>query len=369
MREVPVTSSPLGIALLLLLAGGCAERGAVEIAEHADSHTASPNIAFPAKPLVKHSRIAVNDIQLHIAEAGHGPLVIFLHGFPELWYSWRNQLPVIAAAGYLAVAVDMRGFGASDIPTEIDAYDATQLCADVTGVMDHFGVETAVLVGHDWGAAVTAYCARLFPSRYRGMVTMSVPYGAPPSDTPPLQRMAERHGEDFFYMLYFQTDEAEAELNNRTRELFEKMMVGPGAAREDPVNSSNLSDTGGLLDRIGYPKDRPTWFSQESLNYYIDVYEKTGFLGGLNYYRSLDRNWLILRESNNITMDRPAIFIGGEKDFLLSNRSKSELEDAMRTVTPNITAYVLAEAGHWIQNERAGEVNRLLIDYLDSLEE
>jgi pimeloyl-ACP methyl ester carboxylesterase len=180
--------------------------------------------------------------------------------------------------------------------------------------------------------------------------------------------LQERYRKNFFYMLYFQTEAAEAELASRTRELFEKILADPGVMREDPVITSSLASDGGWLDRIGYPKSRPGWLPAEALDYYVAVFERSGFSGGLNYYRNLDNNWRILRESETHTMNAPAVFIGGQRDFLLGKRTAGELEDAMRTITPSITAYVLPETGHWLQNERPAEVNKILIDYLSTLD-
>ena len=147
-------------------------------------------------------------------------------------------------------------------------------------------------MGHDWGAAVTWYCAQLHPERYRGMVTMSVPYGGPGSETPPLQRLRKSFGENFFYMLYFQDDAAELELNSRTRELFEKFFGSFGAAREKPIITDSHAKAGGLLDRIGAPKQPPLWISANEIDYFVTVFRQTGFRGGLNYYRNLDRTWI-----------------------------------------------------------------------------
>ncbi len=335
-----------------------------EPAEDTAVSAASAKPDYPAIPGAKHSVIDVNNIKIHVAEMGEGPLVLLLHGFPELWYSWRNQLPALADAGYHAVAFDLRGFGGTSAPPNVEAYRVDNQCGDIAGLIDYFGSENAVVVGHDWGAAVTFYCAQIIPEKYRGMVTLSVPYAASTSETPPLTRLRESYGENFFYMLYFQMDEAEAELNARTRELFEKLMVTPGTPREEAVIKSSRADAGGFLDRIGYPKAKPEWMSDEELDFYVKEYERTGFRGGLNYYRSLDANWAVLRELGPQQLLAESIFIGGEKDFLLGGKSKEELEKGMRTVTPNITAYVLPDTGHWIQNERASEVNAILLGYL-----
>ena len=162
---------------------------------------------------IEHRTIETNGIRMRIAEAGSGPHVLLCHGFPESWYSWRHQLRAFADAGYHAVAPDMRGYGRTDAPNEIEAYDVMDLCGDVTGVIEAFDEESAVLVGHDWGAAVAWYCALLEPERFTALITMSVPWG-PKADRSPLTRLRESYGENFFYMLYFQEPGiAEAELD------------------------------------------------------------------------------------------------------------------------------------------------------------
>jgi pimeloyl-ACP methyl ester carboxylesterase len=179
--------------------------------------------------------------------------------------------------------------------------------------------------------------------------------------------MRARHGENFFYMLYFQEQAAERELNARTRELFEKLFTSPGTPRENPLIRDPLASAGGFLDRIGKPLQPAEWISPSQLDYFVDVYSRTGFLGGLNYYRSFDLTWEILRKSESRVLEAPAMFIAGEKDFLLQGRGEEELAAGMKTLTPNVAVHLLADAGHWVQQEKPAEVNRILLAFLRSL--
>ena len=327
--------------------------------------------ASPARPpiaggAVEHKMIDVNDVTLHVAEIGDGPLVILLHGFPELWYSWRRQLPALAEAGFKAVAPDMRGFGESSIPSSVDAYDAVDQCGDITGLMDYYGVEQAVVVGHDWGSAAAFYCAQFQPERFRALVTVSVPYG-PQGETPPLTSLRANFGENFFYMIYFQSDAAQAELEGRTRELFEKLFVSPGSPREPRTVTSPLASAGGWLDRIGAPKSPPDWIAPEEVDYFVQSFERTGFLGGLNYYRNLDRSWELLREAGPKQMPRPALFISGTREFSIAGRTPENLHAAMSAVTPDMEVRMIPDGGHWIMDEKTQAFNAILIDFLNDL--
>ena len=184
---------------------------------------------------IAHRTLATNGISLHIAEAGSGPLVVLLHGFPESWYSWRHQLPALAAAGFHAVAPDMRGYGRSEAPPEVESYDQVALAADVAGLVEALGERDAVVVGHDWGAPVAWHTALLHPDRCRAVAALSVPYRGR-SPEPPLAGLKKIYGERFFYMLYFQTPGvAEAELEADVRVALRKFIYG--ASGEAPDNA------------------------------------------------------------------------------------------------------------------------------------
>ncbi|MEE9132945.1 MAG: alpha/beta hydrolase [Gemmatimonadota bacterium] len=316
------------------------------------------------------SYVRVNGIRVRIAEQGKGPLVLMIHGFPESWYSWRHQLRALAAAGYRAVAPDMRGYGGTDAPAEVEAYDILDLCGDVTGLLDALGEEKAVLVGHDWGAVVAWYCALLEPARFTALVAMSVPWG-PRADGPPLPRLRRLYGENFFYMLYFQEPGvAEAELDADPRGLLSRFFTAPDTPREPPRITDPRANAGGLIGRLGAPRELPPWLSQEDLDYYVAEFTRSGFRGGLNYYRNLDRNWELTPQLEGARITVPTLFIAGERDPVIGGRDKAGLERPMRLVAPDLRGVkLIAGAGHWIQQERADEINGLLIQFLQSGEE
>lgn len=315
------------------------------------------------------SFVEANGIRMRVAVQGSGPLVVLLHGFPELWYSWRHQLPALAEAGYRAAAPDLRGFGETDRPPGIGAYDVIDLCADVVGLIDALGAEQAVLVGHDWGAAVAWYCALLEPGRFRGLVTMSVPWGRRASASP-LSRLREQAGENFHYMLHFQEPGvAEAELEGRTREFLMKLFTSPGAERDAPLVTDPRADAGGFIDRLGMPHALPPWLTEDDLDYFVSAFERTGFSSALNYYRNLGRNWELTPHLADRTIEVPTLFIAGDREFLIAGRSKEDLEGAMREIAPKVRVEILpGGVGHWVQQQRPDLVNALLIDFLGGLD-
>ena len=311
-----------------------------------------------------HNFADANDIRIHYVEQGEGFPVIMLHGFPELWYSWRHQIPALADAGYRAIAPDMRGYGQTNAPQPIEAYSMKNMTADIVGLLDALGEEQAVVIGHDWGAPIAWHCALLYPERFKAVAALSVPYtGRPPA--PPTQLLNMMFANKFFYMLYFQEPGvAEAELEadvRRSHRLFIHYASGdaPGglALSERPRDSK-------LFDGIVDPVKLPRWLREEDLDYYTEEFERTGFRGGLNRYRNLDRDWEELPQLAGAPVQQPALFIGGEKDpVLLFARM-----DAMKTLVKDLRGVeILPGCGHWIQQEKPEDVDRILIDFLRSL--
>jgi pimeloyl-ACP methyl ester carboxylesterase len=315
-----------------------------------------------------------NGIRMRVAEAGEGPLVVFAHGWPESWYSWRSQLEAVAAAGFRVAAPDMRGYGETDAPREIDAYDVPTLCRDLVGLIDAYGEEQAVLVGHDWGAAVVWNCSLLHPDRVRAVAAMSVPYrGRGPN--PPIEAMKARFGDNFYYMLYFQElDEAgngiaDAEFDAAPAELLRRLYASPDTPREAPSITDPLRSAGGFIARLGTPTEFPSWFDQADLDYYVSQFESAGFRGGINYYRNIGRSWELTPELDGARISQPAFFIAGEQDGVIAGATRDQLEQMLSGVADDLRGvHVLPGAGHWVQQERASEVNELLLEFLRSLD-
>lgn len=310
---------------------------------------------------ITHRTIDANGIKMHIAEAGQGPLVILLHGFPELWYSWRHQLPALAAAGYHAVAPDVRGYGGTDAPQEVESYTMRNHTADTVGVLDALGEKTAVVVGHDWGAPIAWHSALLYPERFTAVVALSVPY-MPRSPAPPIQLMKHIYADNFFYMLYFQKPGlAEAELETDVRRTMRLLLYNASGEAPQGIALSQKPKEAKLLDGMPEPERLPPWLAEADLDYFTTEFECTGFRGGLNRYRNMDRDWEELPQLAGAKVRQPALFITGDRDLV---RTFSSI-DPMKANVPNLREVItLPGCGHWTQQERPEEVNAALIDFL-----
>ncbi|MEZ3182234.1 alpha/beta hydrolase [Streptomyces pimonensis] len=306
--------------------------------------------------------------RIHLAEQGSGPLVLLVHGFPESWYSWRHQLPALAAAGYRAVAVDVRGYGRSSRPAATEAYRMLDLVADNAAVVHALGGESAVIVGHDWGAAIAANSALLRPDVFRAVGLLSVPY-TPRGGPRPRDVFAGMGGDEEFYVSYFQEPgRAEAEIEPDVRgwlaglyaALSGDTMPAPGAP--DP----HFVGRGGTM-RDRFPAGRlPGWLSERDLDVYAGEFERTGMTGALNRYRNMDRDWEDLAALDGAPITQPSLFVGGGLDA-----STAWLADAIEafpvTLPGLVSSRLLDGCGHWIQQERPDEVNRLLTEWLVAL--
>jgi pimeloyl-ACP methyl ester carboxylesterase len=311
--------------------------------------------------------VTTNGVDLHVVEAGDGAPVIFAHGFPELSYSWRHQLPAIADAGFHAVAPDMRGYGRSSQPTEITDYDIDHLTGDLIGLLDDLGEERAVFVGHDWGSMVVGSLARLHPERVAGVVAMSVPF-LPRGPMPPIQVMRMVFADTFFYMLYFQEPGvADADLAADAGTTMRRMLAGLTVPEGMSLDASGLSapDGRGFVDRLPEPAGLPAWLTQEELDHYTAEFTRTGFTGGINWYRNLDRNWEITPQLDGATIKAPSLFIGGSLDPVALMTPTSIQDDVVTDHRGNV---VVDGAGHWVQQESPAAVNAALLTFLEALD-
>lgn len=314
--------------------------------------------------------IESNGLSMNVAEAGSGPLVILCHGFPESWYSWRHQLRALADAGFHAVAPDQRGYGKTTAPESIDEYSIFHLVGDIVGLVHGLGEQKAVIVGHDWGSPVAWNAAMLRPDVFRAVVSLSVPMG-PRGSTPPLKALKEFFGDRFFYQLYFQTPGvAEHELQHDVGATMRKMLFGASGA----VNRTSMMEprdpppeTAFMLERMPDPgDDLPDWLTQEDIDYYVGEFERTGFRGGLNWYRNIDRNWELSGCLQGQQVLQPALFVTGTRDVVPYTEYALE---GMKMVVPNLKdPVVLPDIGHWTQQEAPNEVNEALIGFLRGLE-
>ena len=313
--------------------------------------------------------IQSNGIRMRIAEMGKGPLVILVHGWPESWYSWRHQLPALAAAGYHVVAPDMRGYGKSDKPQSVEDYDIHHVTGDIVGIVDALGEKTAMLVGHDWGAIVTWHCMLLHPEKFTALAAMSVPYAGHGQQSV-VQTLQKALGDNFYYILYFQEPGiAEKEFDADPRGILSRLYLSPDSPREAPVVTDPKRAAGGWIPRLGAPKGLPGWLSQADLDYYVAEFKSAGFRGGINYYRNFQRNWDTTPQLANAKVVAPVMFIAGEKDVVIRGATADALAASMKDAVPNLRGVKLFPgAGHWIQQERADEVNKTLIEFFRSID-
>ena len=314
---------------------------------------------------INHRSIETNDINMHIAEAGDGPLVILCHGFPESWYSWRHQIPALAAAGYHVVAPDQRGYGRTDAPARIEAYTQFHLVGDIVGLVHALDAKDAVIVGHDWGAPVAWNAAMWRPDIFRAVIGMSVPATDRPKGAP-TAIMKQMFGDNFFYMLYFQTPGvAEHELQKDVRRTLRMLLFsgsGAGVEKAFPV----LPKTAGFLDQMIEPDELPDWLTEDDLDYFTNEFLRAGFRGGLNWYRNLDRTWELTAPFAGKRIEQPALFITGDRDL---TRAMPAFEERMRAVVPNLGDVITFPGiGHWTQQENAAGTNDAILRFLDSLD-
>jgi pimeloyl-ACP methyl ester carboxylesterase len=322
------------------------------------------------------SDIDVNGVTLRVHQAGNpaNPTVMLCHGFPELGYSWRHQMAPLAEAGYHVLAPDQRGYGHSSAPTEITAYGIGNLTDDLLALLDHFGKDDAVFVGHDWGALIVWDLVRLHPQRARAAVGVSVPFVQWPA--PPTQLMKMMYGDRFFYILYFQTPGvAETELDANAYDSMAKVLWNAGgigfAARDRSAKVPPMEGTG-FLTMMGEPPARPfvgpegPWLTEADLQIYADEFANSGHFGPISYYRNLDANYDIIKDLGAERVNMPVYFIGGTQDVV--NVMDPTGVERMKNLLPNFRgSTILDDVGHWTQQEAPAAFNEALLGFLQTL--
>lgn len=313
--------------------------------------------------------IETNGIRMRLATIGNsGPLVIMAHGWPESWYSWRHQMVAVAAEGYRVVAPDMRGYGATNAPSNVEDYDIVQLAADMVGIVDAYGEEQAILMGHDWGSIVAWNTVLLHPDRFSALVAMSVPYGGRAAESP-LIDWQNSYGDNFYYILYHQQpDVAEAEYDADPYGLLSRLYLSPNSPRKPAQVTDRHRSAGGWIPRLGEPEGLPDWLAQQDLDYFVEQFKSAGFRGGVNYYRNFHRNWEITPQLATARVTVPTLFIAGENDVVIAGASQGRLQGAMSRVVDDLRGVVLLpEAGHWIQQELPEDTNAAVLEFLRGL--
>ena len=285
----------------------------------------------------RHRTVESNGIRLHLVEEGDGFPVVLCHGFPELWYSWRHQIPALAAAGLRPIALDLRGYGETDKPEALQEYDIQHLVGDLIGVLDALNLEKAVLVGHDWGSFVVWSAAVMHPERVERVVSLNVPYRGRSVVLPPTS-VLKQMGNRVAYILFFQEPgRAEARFSS------------------DLTAALHRFYDGGAAD--------PAFLSQEEFQVYLDAFRKGGMSGPLNFYRNIDRNWETTSDLADRIVECPCLVVLADKDPVL----RPEFAEGMERWLPRLRKEIISDCGHWTQQEKPEEVNRLLLDFLSDL--
>ena len=295
------------------------------------------------------ARVAINGIELAVAEHGpdDGPVVVLLHGFPELGFSWRHQVAPLAAAGYRVLVPDMRGFGDSDAPDDTEQYAVDVLAGDVLGLLDHAGAQRGTVIGHDWGADVAWKTAWLHPERVLAVAGLSVPF-APRAPAPPLGLMRKHLGEDFYMVWFQQPGVAEQALARDVRRTLSTSRVWDATWAADTDEQTQT----------------PPFMTDGELDFYVRTFARTGFHGGLNYYRNLDRNWERTAHVAERKITAPALFLTGERDPVRRFMPAAVMEG---WVTDLRVDAVIEGAGHWVQQQAPDQVNALLLGWLSDV--
>ena len=316
---------------------------------------------------ISQRRVATNGIELNIAEQGaaDAPLVLMLHGFPESWYSWRHQFEPLAAAGYHAVAPDMRGYGKSDKPAEISAYNQVEVMRDVIGLIPALGYETAIIFGHDWGAPTAWGCALNYPQQVSAVGALSVPF-SPRSPVPPMAAMRELFKGQFFYQLYFfDPGVAEAEFESDIRTCLKKFLY-MGSGDIDLASLPQKQPGDDLLSDLPNPEKLPQWLSEVDLDFYAAEFDHSGMRGPLNYYRNHDLTWELTADAP-AEIHQPAMFVAGEKDGVIMMAAQA-LKDMPKHVKDLRTNVLIPDIGHWTQQEAPDRVSDEMLKFLAMLD-
>lgn len=319
---------------------------------------AARRIALPSRP-----NGAGGGIALSVHDAGTGPAVVLCHGFPELAYSWRLQFPALTGAGFRVIAPDQRGYGDSDRPEAIEDYDIHHLTGDLVALLDALGIEKAIFVGHDWGGLVVWLMPLLHPTRTAGVIGVNTPY-LPRAPMKPTQLMRAMVGgqDEKLYMLWFQEPGvAESVLDARVALVFEKLMRSAMPfARFETANAQS----GGDMNPFRRLEDIPTLgepiLDATSMAHYVDVFRRTGFRGGINWYRNFDRNWETTPQLAGAKIETPSLMVTAEWDPVL----RPQMAAGMPDLVPDLETVQIDACGHWTQQEKPDALNGILTDWL-----
>ena len=317
------------------------------------------DLVKPAPFFPEPRSVNTGEIDLAVYELGDGPPIILVHGFPELAYSWRHQLPALAAAGYRAIAPDMRGYGGSGKPKAVTDYAIQNLIADVKGLMEALSINKAVMIGHDWGAMLAWHMALLAPERLAGLVNLNIPHiPRPPID--PITYMRFKLGKDFYIVNFQKSDEADRRFAQDPRRFIDVMMrrkqFSPEKSRSGKKKRRPLS----LIEALD--RDEPageSLLNDDELDVYANAFAAGGFTGPINWYRNWSRNWKSMKGVDQ-TVRVPTLFVGAANDIIISHQQI----EAMKPFVPDLEIQMIENCGHWTQQEKPDELNRIILDWL-----
>ena len=303
--------------------------------------------------------VDTNGIRMAVHEQGAGPAIILLHGFPELAFSWRHQLPALATAGYRAIAPDQRGYGRTDAPDDVRDYRIEELIGDVHGLLDALDLERAIFVGHDWGAMLLWHMAMLAPERIDKLIILNIPH-FPRSPADPIAIWRQRFGDEFYIVNFQDSDEADRVFAEDTKHFFDVVMRRNTITKEVFDTLPAERQVVSLLRSLSREQQpgKPLLGARER-DYYAAAFDSSGFTGPINWYRNFTHNWQRLEDIDQ-RIDIPTLFIGAVDDVIVL----PEHIDGMKSLLTDLEIHMLEDCGHWSQQERPGEVNRVMLEWL-----
>ncbi|CAL5194776.1 unnamed protein product [Lathyrus oleraceus] len=313
---------------------------------------------------IEHRTVEVNGIKMHIAEKGkEGPVVLFLHGFPELWYSWRHQIAALGSLGYRAVAPDLRGYGDTEAPASISSYTGFHMVGDIVALIDSLGVEQVFLVAHDWGALIGWYLCMFRPERIKAYVCLSVPFVRRNSKIKTIDGRRAAYGDDYYICRFQEPGKMEAEMAEVgtayvLKNILTTRKTGPPILPKGEFGTGFNPDT---------PDTLPSWLTEDDLAYYVSKFEKTGFTGGLNYYRNFNLNWELTAPWSGVKIKVPVKFITGELDIVYTTPGMKEYVHGggFKEDVPNLEEVIVQKGvAHFNNQEAAEEISNHIYEFI-----
>ncbi|OIW17488.1 hypothetical protein TanjilG_22600 [Lupinus angustifolius] len=310
---------------------------------------------------IKHRTIKVNGINMHVAEKGQGPIVLFLHGFPELWYSWRHQILSLSSQGYHAVAPDLRGYGDTDAPPSVTSYTCFHIVGDLVALIDSLGVDQVFLVAHDWGAIIGWYLCLFRPDKIKAYVCLSVPYLPRNPKVKTVDSMRELYGDDLYICRFQEPGKMEAEMAEvGTAYVLRNILTT--RKTDPPVLPKGEFGTGFNPDM---PETLPSWLTEDDLAYYVTKFEKTSFTGGLNYYRNFNLNWELTAAWSGMKIKVPVKFITGELNMGYNLVKDYIHGGGFKEVVPNLEEVIVQKGvAHFNNQEAAEDISNHICDFI-----